>query len=455
MREKTEKSVDQWCRTHPLVKDLVNYRELTWHNPEASAETTSLPDSAPSLEDMVEAEKRWHRFRPFLAKAFPETAAAGGIIESGVRRIATMQQAMTDHFAMELPGTALLKCDHQLPVSGSIKARGGIYEVLKLAEEIALAKGFLSLEDDYAKLCEPEAKAVLNRYSIAVGSTGNLGLSIGIIGAALGFRVTVHMSHDARAWKKNLLRQKKVTVVEHKGSYSAAVAAGRKNCANAPRCHFIDDENSKDLFLGYSVAALRLKNQLAEQEIAVDHNNPLFVYLPCGVGGGPGGITFGLKHVFGHNVYCYFAEPTHAPCMFLGLYTKLHERVAVTDFGLDNVTDADGLAVGRPSGFVGKIMGRLVDGLFTVNDTTMYRMLALLADTENIRMEPSALAGMVGIVRMAQSHPLLSTNSPQHREEIAARATHLVWGTGGSMVPEGEMSGYYERGKQLLEIDQQ
>ena len=303
--------------------------------------------------------------------------------------------------------------------------------MLTHAEKLALDAGLLSVEDDYSILLEPRFKDFFSQYSIAVGSTGNLGMSIGIMSARIGFKVTVHMSADAREWKKAKLRSHGVIVVEYEQDYGVAVEQGRKAAESDPNCFFIDDENSRTLFLGYAVAGERLKAQFAVQGRVVDAEHPLYVYLPCGVGGGPGGVAFGLKLAFGDNVHCFFAEPTHSPCMLLGVYTGLHDEIAVQDLGIDNVTAADGLAVGRASGFVGRAMERLLDGFYTLSDQSMYDMLGWLAQEEGIRLEPSALAGMAGPLRVPSD----------------ASVTHLVWATGGGMVPEDEMAKYLAKGQ--------
>jgi D-serine dehydratase len=317
--------------------------------------------------------------------------------------------------------------------------------VLKTAEKVALTHGLLNHDESYAVLAESAAKELFCRHALAVGSTGNLGLSIGIIGAALGFRVTVHMSVEAREWKKARLRACGVKVVEHRGDYRLAVAEGRRQAAADPSCHFIDDESSRDLFLGYGVAARRLAGQLADLSIPVDADHPLAVYLPCGVGGGPGGIAFGLKLLFGAHVRCYFAEPTQAPCMLLGLATGLHDQVAVQDFGLSGETAADGLAVSRPSGLVGRICAPLIDGVYTVRDDHLFRCLALLVRSEALYLEPSATAGLPGPWRITAM-----VNAPNTPKNLVPAACHVVWATGGSMVPPAEMAAYYQRGQDLL-----
>ncbi len=438
------KTLAQWCSSHPHIAELVNLQETQWFNPAVAPAAQALADGGLGPADVAQASARLQRFAPYLAQVFPETAATGGLIESGLRPLPALQPHVAEVGAIP-QGALWLKADSELPISGSIKARGGIHEVLKHAEDRALHAGLLQPGDSYQTLASDAARRFFAQYQVAVGSTGNLGLSIGIMSAQLGFRASVHMSADARAWKKARLRTHGVTVVEYDADYSAAVAAGRRAAAADPNCHFVDDENSRDLFLGYAVAAERLAPQLAQAGRRVDAQHPLFVYLPCGVGGGPGGVAFGLKCMFGDAVRCIFVEPTHAPSMFLGVYTGLHEQVCVQDFGIDNRTAADGLAVGRPSGFVGKAMQRLVDGYCTVSDATLYQLLALAHQHEQLRLEPSAAAALVGPARVL--------GHADYRERLGftptqwANATHLVWATGGGMVPEPEFAAYLAQGR--------
>jgi D-serine dehydratase len=446
-----KKSVIQnWLinRHIPLLDDLISLHEVCWFNPNFENFNDGMAKTELSQQDVQAAEERLQRFAPYIAKAFPETQATNGVIESPLVKIPAMKQKLAQDLMQPLIGEWLLKCDSHLPISGSIKARGGIYEVLKHAEDLAIKQQMLKLEDDYSILDSERFRNFFSQYSIAVGSTGNLGLSIGIISAKLGFKVTVHMSADAKQWKKDLLRSKNVNVIEYAADYSLAVAEGRRQAQADPFCYFIDDENSHDLFLGYAVAASRLRKQLEEMNIQVDENHPLFVYLPCGVGGGPGGVAFGLKLLFHNHVHCFFAEPTHSPCMLLGLMTGLHDQISVQDVGIDNLTDADGLAVGRPSGFVGKLIEPFLSGIYTISDEQLFILLKGLADTEAIYLEPSALAGMIGPVKLC-----MEGKDYLRKHELTEKmkdATHIIWATGGSMVPKEILNQYYEKGKQAL-----
>lgn len=405
----------------PLFNELKNMEEVIWYNDNYIGFNETKDTLPISYDDVMEASDRLERFAPYIERVFPEVV--NGIIESSISKINKMKTSMEKNYSQKIYGNLVLKRDDLLPIAGSIKARGGIYEVLKHAETLAIDNGLLKLDDDYSILANEDFKDFFSSYTIQVGSTGNLGLSIGTISAKVGFKVMVHMSQDAKQWKKDLLRSKGVIVVEYSSDYSKAVDEGRALSDKDPKSHFIDDENSKDLFMGYAVGGMRTKKQLDDLGIIVDEKHPLFVYLPCGVGGAPGGVAYGLKLMYEDNVHCFFAEPTHSPAMLLGLASGLHDKISVEDIGLDNKTDADGLAVGRPSSFVGKIMDKILTGSFTIDDYRLYDFLRSLYNEENIFLEPSALAGFLG--------PIF-TSEKYKNDNI----THMCWGTGGSLVPE-------------------
>ena len=233
------------------VRKIAGMEELVWINPKEMNYSEYEKNLPVSDEELKDAEERLTRFAPFIKKVFPETAETNGIIESPLEPIFSMQKELEKIYETEIHGKLYLKMDSHLPVAGSVKARGGVYEVLKHAEELAMEAGMLSVTDDYSILVDEKFKKFFSGYKVQVGSTGNLGLSIGITSAALGFEVIVHMSADAKQWKKDMLRSKGVTVIEYADDYGKAVEEGRKSSDADPKSYFVDDEKSMNLFLGY------------------------------------------------------------------------------------------------------------------------------------------------------------------------------------------------------------
>ncbi len=419
-----------------ILQKVAKAEEVNWVNPHMIDAAHGLAAMDLTMADIEDAEKRLERFASYIQVVFPETKNNNGLIESPLTHIPMMQGCLEGTYDTEIMGNLYLKQDSHLAISGSIKARGGIYEVLKHAEDLAIANGLLKETDDYAILAEDRFKEFFSGYKIQVGSTGNLGLSIGIMSACLGFEVIVHMSADAKQWKKDLLREKGAKVVEYADDYSKAVTVGRALSDADPKSHFVDDENSVTLFLGYAVAAKRLQTQFQEQNIVIDAEHPLFVYIPCGVGGAPGGVAFGLKEIFGDNVHIFFIEPTQAPCMLVGMASGLNHKISVQDIGLSGQTEADGLAVGRASGFVGSVMKPLLSGICTMEDKHLYNLMRDIVTTEDIFLEPSACASFWGPIQLGKADTYLDYVRNHGLGEKMQNAVHIPWATGGKLVPD-------------------
>lgn len=418
------------------IRDVTEKKETVWINDKLLPFRLidGLCQLVVSDEDIADAEERLTRFAPYIEKCFPETGETHGLIESPLKEIPDMKRSL-EEAESKIPGKLLLKMDSHLAIAGSIKARGGIYEVLKHAETLAIRSGKLDLRDNYAKIVD--LKDFFAQYTVQVGSTGNLGLSIGIMSAFLGFKVKVHMSSDAKQWKKDMLRDKGVEVIEYPDDYSRAVEEGRRLSDMDPKSYFVDDENSVDLFLGYAVAANRLDRQLKEMDLHIDEDRNLIVYVPAGVGGAPGGIAYGLKRLYGDNVHVFFAEPVMCPSLLVGFASQRFENANVKDFGLSGETHADGLACASPSGFVTRIDNNLVSGDFTCNDGRLYDYMRMLMKTEDIRIEPSscaAFAGPANLLSHENGRKYVAKNGLTAKK--LENSVQICWATGGKLVPE-------------------
>lgn len=186
-----------------FLRKIKNEEEIMWINPAKQTFDVAKRKGRFSLEDIEDVENRYHRFASYFEVAFPETKQYKGLLESEMTKLNNMHEWLENQYNMTLPGDFYIKRDDLLPISGTIKSRGAIYEVLKYAETLALEHGMLNnIYDNYEVFASEEFRIFFSEYNLTVGTTGNLGISVGAMGRALGFEVTVHVSADAKHGRK-------------------------------------------------------------------------------------------------------------------------------------------------------------------------------------------------------------------------------------------------------------
>ena len=121
--------------------------------------------------------------------------------------------------------------------------------------------------------------------------------------------------------------------------------------------------------------------------------------------------------------------------MLLGMATGLGPGISVQDIGLTGLTDADGLAVGRPSGFVGRVMENLLAGEATIQDARLYDYMRALWDSEGIFIEPSSCAAYAAPEALFSTETGRTWLDAQGLTPHLDQTTHIVWSTGGRLVP--------------------
>ena len=414
---------------HPGIGQLRQGLAAVWLRPRGSRAENSTPLRP---EEVDTARARLERFRPVLAALF--ATPQGGATSQRVTPNwdGRVRSALLDYpRRADLP-PLLVKADHDLPMTGSVKARGGVYELLCRVEDLALQGGLVKSGEPLTPLLTPAAREYFSQHRIVVASTGNLGFSIGLVARAFGLNADVHMSHDAKAWKKERLRRTGAHVIEHPCDYTETVA-GARAAAQANGSYFIDDESSRLLFVGYTTAASELAEQLEQRGLKISNDAPLVVYLPCGVGGAPGGITAGLKALYGSAVHCVFVEPVASACVFAALALGSRSPVSVYDIGLDNDTIADGLAVPMASELVMSSVGASIDAVVAVPDASMLKWVRHAWHESRLRLEPSAAAAFAAV-------PLFLEAAHKARLSLPENAVHIVWTTGGSQLPEDQFT---------------
>ena len=117
--------------TDSILQKVAAAEPCVWFSPNLRPAREALAAIPYTRTNVRDAAERLARFAPYIERCFPETAADGGLIESPLTEIPHMAALLRETEALCLPGRMFLKRDSDLAVAGSVKARGGIYEVLK------------------------------------------------------------------------------------------------------------------------------------------------------------------------------------------------------------------------------------------------------------------------------------------------------------------------------------
>lgn len=92
----------------------------------------------------------------------------------------------------------------------------------------------------------------------------------------------------------------------------------------------------------------------------------------------------------------------------------------------------------------------LLSGVFTVADDTLFVHLVQVLDVLGERIEPSAAAGFSGPGMLTGTDAGLAWLCRTGVGDVLPQVTHLVWTTGGLLVPEAQYQGFVRRGRALL-----
>jgi D-serine dehydratase len=85
------------------------------------------------------------------------------------------------------------------------------------------------------------------------------------------------------------------------------------------------------------------------------------------------------------------------------------------------------------------MMEHLVSGAYTVADEKLLDYQKMLMDYEGIRVEPSACAGFKGLAEICRGGNEWDKYIIEHSlSERMDQAVHIVWATGGGLMPEDQ-----------------
>ena len=238
--------------------------------------------------------------------------------------------------------------------------------------------GSFKIRGSYNKLSRIKGKT----KSVIAASAGNHAQGVALSSGLLGLKSKVVMPEGTPINKmmgvKNYGSEVELRGSNFDESLKYALSESRKSGSI-----FVHAFNDKDIIAGQGTIGL---------EIAKSLNNVDAVFVPIGGGGLISGVATALKEIQ-PRAMVYGIQSENVPSMIEAL--KKNRPVKVRS----KVTLADGIAVSKAGDITFKIVKKLVDDVFTVNEDEIEDALLILASKKRLVVEGCGGAGLAGLIK--------------------------------------------------------
>ncbi|GIJ29453.1 hypothetical protein Vqi01_46150 [Micromonospora qiuiae] len=236
------------------------------------------------------------------------------------------------------------------------------------------------------------ANAMLARYAdeVVAGSSGNHGIAVAMLGAALGIRVTIVMAAGASDGKAQAIRSLGAGVVQVAGG---VVERDRRaeDIAAATGAVFVPSSDHELVVAGAGTVGLEVFEQVP---------NVSTIFVPAGGGGLLAGVCLAAS-ALSRSVRVVGVEPMSAR-----RYAVSVARGAPTELP-PSMTIADGLRGQRPGAVPWPIIRHRVDDLIGVTDEAITHALGILRRA-GVSAEPSGAVALAGALRRGSAGPAVA-----------------------------------------------
>lgn len=227
------------------------------------------------------------------------------------------------------------------------------------------------------------ANAMLTRYAdeVVAGSSGNHGIAVAMLGAALGIRVTIVMAAGASDGKARTIRSLGASVVQVTGGVAERDRRAA-DIAAATGALFVPSSDDELVVAGAGTVGLEVLEQVPGLTT---------IFVPTGGGGLLAGVCLAAS-ALSRRVRVVGVEPMSAR-----RYAVSVARGAPTELP-PSMTIADGLRGQRPGAVPWPIIRHRVDDLIGVTDEAITHALGVLRRA-GVSAEPSGAVALAGALR--------------------------------------------------------